>query len=193
MHVLRCGRLDEHAKQRGVGVRQEHGFDPRVRGEALEERARAAVCPRELRVRREVRPERSELVHVRRRRAVADEDRLRLLRAVSAARCDAALTAEVLGRRRRGGCGGGRWEGGEGVVDELAEQTWVDARADYRDVFLRERGVREGARVFWGEVRVRRGKEGCPETGAECEGVCEIERRDRWVVRRLCSLRVQRR
>jgi hypothetical protein len=47
-----------------------------VRREALEERARTAVRPLEVRVRREVRLERRELLQIRRRRAVADEDRL---------------------------------------------------------------------------------------------------------------------
>jgi hypothetical protein len=102
----------------------------------------------------------------------------------------AALSAEVLGRRWCGG--GGRREGGEGVAHELAEQARVDTCADYRDVFLRERGVCEGARVFRGQVGVGRGEEGCPETRTECEGVCEIEGRDRWVVCRLCGLGVHR-
>ena len=128
----RRGRLDEHVKQRS-GVQQEHGLDSRMRREALEERARASVCPRELRVRREVHLEHRELLQVLRRRAVADEDRLWLLRAVSAC-CYAAPSTEALCRRWR--CGRGRPESGEGVVDELADQTGVDTRADYRDVFL---------------------------------------------------------
>ena len=76
------------------------------------------------------------------------------------------------------------------MAHELAEQARVDTCADYRDVFLRERGVCEGAHIFRCQVGVRRGEKGRSKTRTECEGVCEIEGRDRWVVRRLCSLSV---
>ena len=109
-----------------------------MRREALVERARASMCPLELRVRREVHLEHRELVRVLRHRAVADEDRLWLLRAVSAS-CYAAPSTEALCRRRR--CGRGRREGAEGVVDDPAEQTGVGTRADHRDVYFRERNT----------------------------------------------------
>lgn len=146
MHLLYRRRLDEHAKQCSVGVRQEHWLDPCACGEALEERARAAVRPLEMRVRREVRTERREFLQIRCRRTVADKDCL-WVRTVSACRY-AALTAEVLCRRRCGG--GGRRERSKGVVHELAEQARVDTCADNRDVFLRERSVCEGPRIFRG-------------------------------------------
>jgi len=119
VNLLDRRRLDKHAKQCSVGVRQEHGLDPCARGEALEERARTAMRPLEVRVRREVRLERRELVQIQRCRAIADEDRLWVW-TVSTCRY-AALPAEVLRRCRC--CSGGRWEGEEGVAHELAEQA----------------------------------------------------------------------
>ena len=78
VHLL-CGRrLDKHAKQCSIGVRQEHGLNLCVCGEALEERIRTAMCPLEVRVRREERLERRELLQIRCRRTVADKDRLRV-------------------------------------------------------------------------------------------------------------------
>lgn len=185
-YFLRRRRLDEHTKQRRVGIRQQHRLNPRVCGKALEERVGAAVHPLQVGVRREVRLERCELVQVRRCRTVADEDCLQLC-AVCATR-DAALSAEIFRRGWRR-VGSGRREGGEGVADELAEQARIDACADHRDLFLRERGVREGACVLRRQLRAGRGKKGCTETRMECEGVGEVERGDRWVVRRLCDLR----
>ena len=79
------------------------------------------------------------------------------------------------------------------MIHELAEKAWVDTCADYRDVFLRERGVCEGARVFRCQVGVRRGKEGRPKARTECESVCKIEGCEGWVVRRLCGFGVHRR
>ena len=49
---------------------------------------------------------------------------------------------------------------GEGVARELIQQARVDTCDDYRDFFLRERGVYEGASVFRRQVSVGRGEEG---------------------------------
>ena len=73
-------------------------------------------------------------------------------------------------------------DGGERVARELIEQARVDTCDDYRDIFLRERGVCEGARVFTSQVGVGHDEEERSKTKTECEGVHEIEGRDRWVV-----------
>ena len=74
------------------------------------------------------------------------------------------------------------------MAHELTRQYRVDTCADYCEVFLQERGVREGARVFRCQVSVGRGEEVNSKTRAEFEGVREIEGRGRWVACRLCGL-----
>ena len=76
VHLLCSRRLDKHAKQCSIGVRQEHGLNPRVCGEVLEERVRTAVRPHEVWVWREERLENRELLQIRCRRTVADKDHL---------------------------------------------------------------------------------------------------------------------
>ena len=101
-------------------------------------------------------------------RPVADED---CLWADTVSDCHyATFSAKVLRRRW---CGGGR--GGKGVAYEFTEQVRVGTCAKYRDIFLRERGVGKGARVFRCQVGIGRGKEGCPKTRTECKGACKIE------------------
>ena len=72
---------------------------------------------------------------------------------------DAGLAAETLGLGCGSGSGGGgRREGSKGVVDELAEQTRIDACADDGDLVGRERAVGKRPRVFGGEVCMGRGE-----------------------------------
>ena len=75
------------------------------------------------------------------------------------------------------------------MAHEFTGQARVDACADYRDVFLRER-VCAKERVFRCQVGVGRGEEGRTRTIKECKYMCEIEGCGRWVVYRLCRLGV---